>query len=72
MCSNINVCNGQYSWIDQFQIIASQIASFNHEINWMILGGDNDTNEPPLFPIEMDLKCTAFEYNSVQPVSELD
>ncbi|XP_060843785.1 PRKCA-binding protein-like [Rhopalosiphum padi] len=58
--------------VDQFQIIASQIASFNHEINWMILGGDNDTNEPPLFPIEMDLKCTAFEYNSVQPVSELD
>ncbi|KAF0767150.1 PRKCA-binding protein [Aphis craccivora] len=53
--------------VDQFQLIASQIASYNDEIRWMILGGDNDTNEPPLFPIEMDLKCTAFEYDSVQP-----
>lgn len=56
-----------YDIVDQFQLIASQIASYNNEISWMILGGDNDTNEPPLFPIEMDLKCTAFEYDSVQP-----
>ncbi|XP_001946500.2 PRKCA-binding protein-like [Acyrthosiphon pisum] len=56
-----------YDVVDQFQIIASQVTSFNHEISWMINGGDRDDNEPPIFPIEMDLKCTAFEYNSVQP-----
>jgi len=53
--------------VNQFQIISSQITSYNHEISWMILGGDTDDNEPPIFPIEMDLKCTAFEYDSVQP-----
>jgi len=53
--------------LKQFQVIASQITSYNHEISWMILGGDSGDNEPPIFPIEMDLKCTAFEYNSVQP-----
>lgn len=53
--------------VDQFQTIASQIASYNHEISWMINGGDSGDNEPPIFPIEMDLKCTAFEYDSVQP-----
>lgn len=56
-----------YDVVDQFQIIASQITSYNHEISWMIRGGDSGDNEPPIFPIEMDLKCTAFEYSSVQP-----
>jgi len=53
--------------VKQFHVIASQITNYNHEISWMILGGDSGDNEPPIFPIEMDLKCTAFEYNSVQP-----
>lgn len=52
--------------VNQFQVIASQITSYNHDISWMILGGDSNDNEPPIFPIEMDLKCTAFEYDSVQ------
>ncbi|XP_060878322.1 PRKCA-binding protein-like [Metopolophium dirhodum] len=57
--------------VGQLHAIASQMASYNREISWMMLGGNN-VSEPPLFPIEMDLTCTAFQYKSVQPVSELN
>lgn len=32
-----------------------------------MLGGGIDDSEPPLFPIEMDLTQSAFQYKSVQP-----
>lgn len=57
--------------VGQLHAIASQMANYNREISWMMLGGNN-VSEPPLFPIEMDLTCTAFQYKSVQPVSELN
>lgn len=57
--------------VGQLHAIASQMASYNREISRMMLGGGNDDSEPPLFPIEMDLTRTAFQYESVQPpVSE--
>lgn len=57
--------------VGQLHAIASQLASYNREISQMMLGGDDDS-EPPLFPIEMDLTRTAFQYESVQPpASEL-
>lgn len=58
--------------VGQLHAIASQMASYNCEISRMMLGGGNDDSEPPLFPIEMDLTRTAFQYESVQPaVSEI-
>lgn len=52
--------------VGQLHSIASQMASYNRGISQMMLGG-NDDNESPLFPIEMDLTRTAFQYESVQP-----
>lgn len=58
--------------VGQLHAIASQMAGYNREISRMMLCGGNDDNEPPLFPIEMDLTRTAFQYESVQPpVSDL-
>lgn len=59
--------------VGQLHAIASQMASYNSDISRMMLGGGNDNDsEPPLFPIEMDLTRTAFQYESVQsPVNEL-
>lgn len=51
--------------VGQLHAIASQMASYNREISYMMLGG-NDDSEPPLFPIEMDLTRNAFQYESVQ------
>jgi hypothetical protein len=53
--------------VGQLHAIASQMASYNCEISQMMLGGGNSSSEPPLFPIEMDLTRTAFQYESVQP-----
>lgn len=53
--------------VGQLHAIASQMASYNCEISQMMLGGGNSNSEPPLFPIEMDLTRTAFQYDSVQP-----
>lgn len=53
--------------VGQLHAIASQMANYNREISRMMLGGGNDESEPPLFPIEMDLTRTAFQYESVQP-----
>lgn len=58
--------------VGQLHAIASQMAGYNREISWMMLGGKNDVTEPPLFPIEMDLTRTAFQYKSVQPVVNQD
>lgn len=58
--------------VSQLHAIASQMASYNRDISRMMLGGGNDDDsEPPLFPIEMDLTRTAFQYESVQmPANE--
>lgn len=53
--------------VGQLHAIASHMASYNCEISKMMLGGGNSNSEPPLFPIEMDLTRTAFQYESVQP-----
>lgn len=53
--------------VGQLHAIASQLASYNCEISRMMLGGGNNDSEPPLFPIEMDLTQSAFQYKSVQP-----
>lgn len=58
--------------VGQLHAIASQMAGYNREISRMMLCRGNDDSEPPLFPIEMDLTRTAFQYESVQPpVSDL-
>lgn len=59
--------------VGQLHAISLQTASYNREISRMMLGGgNNDDSEPPLFPIEMDLTQSAFQYESVQPpINEL-
>lgn len=57
--------------VGQLHAIALQMACYNREISYMMLGGGNDDSEPPLFPIEMDLTRNAFQYESVQsPVND--
>lgn len=57
-----------YNIVGQLHVIASQMASYNNEISQMMLGKENDHNEhqPPLFPIQLNLTHSAFQYKSVQ------
>ncbi|XP_050526676.1 PRKCA-binding protein [Daktulosphaira vitifoliae] len=60
--------------VGQLHAIASQLAGYNQEMGKMLGGGGIDggpCDKTPLFPIEMDLNRSAFQYESVQPPCDM-